>query len=80
MLMNDFAAFLAGALIAAEIDRLARAPGASGSRTKPAYYCMACPLTFPDAASSNAHHHATGHNQTWRPEAAFRASGSGTNG
>lgn len=38
-----------------------------------AYWCMACPEVFYDADSSNLHHDATGHNQTWRPARAFGA-------
>lgn len=30
------------------------------------YRCRACPLEFTDAATSNAHHDATGHHQTFR--------------
>lgn len=41
--------------------------------TKPAYYCMACPLTFANAETPNAHHDATGHNQHWKESRAFQA-------
>lgn len=44
------------------------------STERVAYYCMNCPLTFPDAPSSNAHHDATGHHQHWKPEHAYKAS------
>lgn len=46
---------------------------ASRDATVPVYYCMACPEAFNDAATSNAHHDATGHNQTWKPSRAFAA-------
>jgi hypothetical protein len=38
---------------------------------KPRYWCMACPLTFTDGPSANAHHFATGHNQTFRESGSF---------
>jgi NTP pyrophosphatase (non-canonical NTP hydrolase) len=40
---------------------------------KVAYYCMACPEVFYDDTTSNAHHDATGHNQTWKADRGFAA-------
>jgi hypothetical protein len=42
-------------------------------KLKIAYYCRACPEVFYDAATSNAHHDATGHHQTWKPEGRYTA-------
>lgn len=42
------------------------AAGSVVTRERIQYRCMACPERFTDAASSNAHHDSTGHNQTFR--------------
>ncbi len=57
-------------------DRLPPAADAQGPgepESKPAFYCMECPLTFMTAESANVHHDATDHNQTWRPSQSFVA-------
>jgi hypothetical protein len=55
-----------------------RAPGATPPAI--AYYCMACPEVFYDADTSNAHHDATGHHQTWKPDGRFGAPASASRG
>lgn len=39
----------------------------------PKYFCQACPATFADGPTANAHHDATGHHQTWKPHRGFGA-------
>lgn len=46
--------------------RIGGLPPAASETGTPRYWCMACPLTFTDAAAANAHHDATGHNQSHR--------------
>jgi hypothetical protein len=45
--------------------------GARHVSDTPIYYCISCPETFATALASNAHHDATGHHQTWRPNQSF---------